>query len=103
VATVVADNLPVSQSVHGAEPFSALYVPARHHTHVSPSGPHAPALQVQSVRRVDLGGEFEFMGQTLQVGLPSSDHLPSEHDWHVSTSVAPSAVEYSPPAHLEHS
>jgi hypothetical protein len=103
VAPVVAENLPAIQSVHATVPFAALYFPARHNSHVSPSGPVAPALQVQCVRRVDLEGEFEFVGQRLQVGLPSSDHVPSEHGWHVSTSVAPSAVEYNPPAHMEHS
>jgi hypothetical protein len=103
VAPVVAENLPAIQSVHATVPFAVLYFPARHNSHVSPSGPVAPALQVQCVRRVDLEGEFEFVGQRLQVGLPSSDHVPSEHGWHVSTSVAPSAVEYNPPAHMEHS
>jgi hypothetical protein len=93
----------IGHPLHPPEPDLSLYFPARHNSHVCPSGPVAPALQVQSVRRLDLGGEFEFMGQTLQVGLPSSDHVPSEHGWHVSTSMAPSAVEYSPPAHLEHS
>jgi hypothetical protein len=89
--------------MHPPAPELSLYFPARHNSHVSPSGPVAPALQVQCVRRVDLGGEFEFVGQRLQVGLPSSDHVPSEHGWHVSTSMAPSAVEYNPPTHLEHS
>ena len=103
VAPGVVENLPAIQSVHATVPLSALYFPARHNTHVSPSGPSAPALQVQSVGLCELGGEFEFVGQTLQVALPASDHVPSEHGWHVSTSMAPSAVEYSPPAHLEHS
>jgi hypothetical protein len=103
VAPVVAENLPAMQSVHTTEPFSALYFPARHDTHVCPSGPVVPALQAQSVGRAELGGEFEFLGQARQLGLPASDHVPSEHGWHVSTSAAPSAVENSPPAHLEHS
>ena len=89
--------------LHGTEPELSLYVPARHNSHVCPSGPVAPALQVQCVRIVDLGGEFEFVGQTLQVGLPASDHVPASHCWHVSTPVAPTAAEYNPPAHLEHS
>jgi hypothetical protein len=87
--------------MHSPEPECSLYFPARHDTHVCPSGPVAPALQMQFVRRVDLGGEFEFMGQSLQVALPASDHVPSEHGWHVSTSMAPTAVEYQPPAHME--
>ena len=81
------------QELHAAEPGNALYSPGRHSTQVSPSVPVAPALQVQSVRRADSGGEFEFSGQRLQVGLPSGDHPPAEHGWHVSTPVAPTAAE----------
>jgi hypothetical protein len=73
--------------LHPPEPERSLYSPTRHNSHLCPSGPVAPALQVQSVRRVDPGGEFELVGQTLQVGLPASDHVPSEHGWHISTLV----------------
>jgi hypothetical protein len=92
-ATTAAENALAAQSVHAAEPEPALYFPATHSAQVCPSGPVAPALQVQAARRADPGGEFEFAGQTSQVGLPSGDHPPSEHCRHVSTPVAPSAAE----------
>jgi hypothetical protein len=81
------------QVLQGAEPELGLYFPATHSSQVCPSSPVAPALQVQSVRRADPAGEFEFTGQTSQVGLPSADHEPAEHCWHVSAPVAPTAAE----------
>jgi hypothetical protein len=81
----------------------ALNFPAGHNTHVAPLDPDAPGLQLQFVRRADPRVELEYAGHTWQVGLPSSDHVPASHGLHVSTSVAATAAEYSPPAHLEHS
>ena len=52
-APTVGEYLPAAQLVHAAEPELALYVPAVHDTHVSPSGAVAPALQVQSVIKSD--------------------------------------------------
>jgi hypothetical protein len=92
-APTAAENALAAQAVHAAEPEPALYFPATHSAQVSPSSPVAPALQVQAVRRADPGGEFEFAGQTSQVGLPSADHPPAEHCRHVSTPVAPTAAE----------
>ena len=92
-APTAAENALAAQSVHAAEPEPALYFPATHGAQFCPSSPVAPALQVQAVRRADPGGEFEFAGQTSQVGLPSADHPPAEHVSHVSTPVAPTAAE----------
>ena len=103
VAPTAVEYALAAQSVHAAEPEPALYCPARHNTHVAPLDPVAPALQVQSVRRADPRVELECAGHTWQVGLPSSDHVPASHDLHVSTPVAPTTAEYSPPAHVEHS
>ena len=93
VAPTVAENALAAQLVHAAEPEPALYFPATHNTHAAPSDPVAPVLQVQAVSTADPGGEFEFAGQTSQVGLPSADHPPAEHCWHVSAPVAPTAAE----------
>ena len=92
-APTAAENALAAQSVHAAEPEAALCFPATHDTHASPLDPVAPALQVQAVMRADPGGEFDFVGQTSQVGLPSADHPPAEHVSHVSTPVAPTAAE----------
>jgi hypothetical protein len=99
----MSEDLPAAQSVHAAEPEPALNFPTGHNTHVAPLDPDAPGLQVQLVRRADPRVELEYAGHTWQVGLPSSDHVPASHGLHVSTPVAATAAEYSPPAHLEHS
>ena len=99
----LAEDLPAAQSVHTAGPEPALNFPAGHNTHVAPLDPDAPGLQLQFVRRADPRVELEYAGHTWQVGLPSSDHVPASHGLHVSTPVAATAAEYSPPAHLEHS
>jgi hypothetical protein len=93
-APTAAEYASAAQSVHAAEPEPALYFPAIHSTQTSPLDTAVvPASQVQSVRRADAGGEFEFTGQSSQVELPSADHPPAEHGWHVSTPVAPTAAE----------
>ena len=99
----MAEDLPAAQSVHTAGPELALNFPAGHNTHVAPLDPDAPGLQLQFVRRADPRVELEYAGHTWQVGLPSCDHVPASHGLHVSTPVAATAAEYSPPAHLEHS
>lgn len=57
---------------------------------------------MQFVRNAEAGAEFDSRGQGSQVALPLADHVPAGHSWHVSTPVAPTAAEYSPPAHAEH-
>ena len=98
VAPVAVEYELTSQLVHAAEPVDVLYFPATHSTQVCPSSPVAPALQVQAVSTADPASEFEFAGQTSQVGLPSADHEPAEHCWHVSAPV----VEYLPAPQLMH-
>jgi len=85
-----------------AEPACALYVPSTHSTHAPPSAPVAPTSQVHCVRNAEACDEFECGGQGSQVALPLADHVPAGHSWQVSTPVAPTAAEYSPPAHAEH-
>ena len=91
------------QSLHAAEPAPSLYFPARHSTQVCPSAPVAPALHLQSVIRADADEEFESAGHASQLGLPSGDHMPAAHGRHISAPLPPTAAEYSPPAHSEHS
>ena len=49
LAPIDAEYVPIPQSTHAWDPASALYFPARHNEHVSPSSPDEPALQVQAV------------------------------------------------------
>jgi len=51
------------QSVHATDPVDALYFPATQFTHVPPSGPVHPALQVQLDKVELIAGELEFDGQ----------------------------------------
>ena len=92
-----------AQEVHSAEPELVLYFPGTQATQVAPSAPVDPGLHRQSVRNADAADELELAGQSWQVGLPISDHVPGPHSLHVSLPVAPVVAEYKPPAHLEHS
>jgi ABC-type cobalt transport system substrate-binding protein len=67
------EYLPVSQSVHTADPVDALYFPATQSVHVPPPGPVEPALQVQLVKAGLPSGELVSDGQTRHVELASAD------------------------------
>ena len=49
VAPTFSEYVLAAQSVHAAEPGSALNFPAGQNTHVSPLNPNAPGLQLQFV------------------------------------------------------
>ena len=53
VAPTFSEYVLAAQSVHAAEPESALNFPAGQNTHVSPFNPDAPGLQLQFVGRAD--------------------------------------------------
>ena len=53
VASTFSEYVLAAQSVHAAEPESALNFPAGQNTHVSPFNPDAPGLQLQFVGRAD--------------------------------------------------
>lgn len=57
VAPAPRRYLPAPQSVHVAAPVDVLYFPATHWVHVPPSGPDAPALQVQLAKVPLAAGE----------------------------------------------
>jgi hypothetical protein len=73
----VVEYVPAPQSVHRADPVSALYFPATHVVHEPPSGPVHPALQVQFVNAVLPAGESEFDGQALHVELAAVEYVPA--------------------------
>ena len=68
-AVAVLPYVPAPQTVHAADPVDALYFPATHAVHVTPSGPVHPALQVQFVKDALPAGELEFDGQAMHVEL----------------------------------
>ena len=72
----------VGQSMHGADPVNALYLPATHAVQLPPSGPEWPALQVQ-------------------IELPPGDQESAKQPKHVDAE-APTAVEYLPGSHGVH-
>ena len=53
VAPTFSEYVLAAQSLHSAEPESALNFPAGQNTHVSPFNPDAPGLQLQFVGRAD--------------------------------------------------
>ena len=59
---VSAEYVPLEHRVHGAEPFTSLYVPAMHAAHCIPSGPVYPLLQVQLVSCLLPMPEYECVG-----------------------------------------
>jgi hypothetical protein len=74
------EYVPAPQSMHGAVPGNALYIPGIHAVQGPPVGPVEPELQVHLVKAELPVGELDFDGQTM----------------HVEFAEAPSAVEYVP-------
>ena len=72
--------------MHVWDPASALYFPATHSEHVSPSYPDEPALQAQAVETELPAREWEFAG----------------HAKHTETSFAPTDAEYVPTSQSKH-
>ena len=83
---VSAEYVPLEHRVHGAEPFTSLYVPAMHAAHCIPSGPVYPLLQVQLVSCL----------------LPIPEYVCGGHPLHVDSEIAAMAVLYLPCEHSEH-
>jgi hypothetical protein len=76
------------QSSQLPDPVAFLYLPAPHASHVPPSAPDQPTLQVQLLKAVLCGGELEPSGQLLQLSAPDTFlYLPSPHGVHVCPSV----------------
>ena len=88
VAPEIVEYLPMPQLMHVLdEPGEILYMPATHSEHGPPSGPSAPALQVQAVAMRLPTGELEFDGQVSHVASPVLDlKVPAPHDVHVPPS-----------------
>jgi hypothetical protein len=84
-APIAAEYVPAPQSVHAADPVVTLYFPGTHAAHGSPSGPVDPELQLQFVKALLPGGDFEFDGQRMHVELVE----------------APTVVEYVPATQSE--
>ena len=87
VAPEVVEYVPLTQRAQDAEPGELLYMPATHSEHGPPSGPSAPAVQVQAVAMGLPAGEWEFDGQSAHVAAPGLDlKVPALHDVHVPPS-----------------
>ena len=85
-APTAAEYLPASQSWHGSDPLTVLYLPAAHTEQGPPSFPVAPALHVQDDTLLLAGGESESDGHVL----------------HDDSADAPDLVEYLPDPQLLH-
>ncbi len=100
-AELPADELEfVGQSLQLADPVDALYFPATHAVHVSPSGPVHPVLQVQEALPA---GELDPAGQVMHVELAEAptavEYVPAPQSVH---SAAPFKVLYLPGMHAGH-
>ena len=88
---VLPDNkvlLPAGQAVHGADPATALYVPASQTLHGPPSGPVLPRLHAQMMLP---GIEDEYAPHSWHSADPADvEKLPAEQAMHVLSDVAPS-------------
>ena len=80
VAATAVEYVFVPQSVHAADPVSALYLPAAQPEQVPPSGPVNPMLHVQAPIAL----------------LPDPDELLAGQLVHTPDPVAPGVVEYVP-------
>jgi len=88
---------PAAHAVQASLPAAALYLPASHATHASPSGPVKPALHVQAVEAVLPSGELELDKHAVQASLPAvSLYLPATHATH-----APPSGPVYPALHLQ--
>ena len=63
------DDEPDRHDRQASDPFTALYLPASHAAHVSPSGPVYPALHLQSVTLLLEGSEVDPDGHATHVSL----------------------------------
>jgi hypothetical protein len=99
VELTALEYVPAPQSVHTADPVSALYFPVTHAVHVPPSGPVHPVLQVQLVKAALPAGELEFDGQTLHVKLTAVEYVPAPQSVHTAD---PVDALYFPATHAVH-
>jgi hypothetical protein len=83
----VGEEEASGQSWQLPDPVAFLYLPAPHASHLPPSAPDQPALQVQLLKAVLCSGELEFAGQLLQLAAPDTFlYSPAPHGVHVSPS-----------------
>ena len=97
VVPVVAEYLPVPQSVQAPVPVAALYLPAAQAEHAPPLGPVYPRLQTQLLTEVPPLRRCEFAGQAKQVltdvAPSAAENVPAPQAVHV---LAPIPAEYLP-------
>ena len=102
-APTTAEYVPLTHAVHARGPVAVLYFPAVHSMHALPSGPVAPALQVQSVDLSLPAPESEFCTQLVHVesadAPTTAEYVPLTHSVHAR---GPTAVLYFPAVHSMH-
>ena len=86
ICLTASEYLSAPQLVHAASPTSALYLPATHSVHVTPSGPVVPATHVHKVSSP----------------LPSPEYVFNGHSLHVESAIWAVPVENFPCRHSEH-
>jgi hypothetical protein len=85
-AAVLDEYLPLGQSTHLEDPFTALYLPPSHATHSTPSSdvsPAYPLLQVHWAANTLPAGEKESAGHAVHGSLPAEFlKVPAAHGSH---------------------
>jgi len=87
------------QVVHGALPFTVLYVPSLQAVHVLALGPVKPGLQIQAVMAELELGEVEPVGQFVHTVAPATEYDPAVQVVH---DALPVIFLYFPVTHATH-
>jgi hypothetical protein len=89
IAAISVERVFASQAMHIPTPVMALYAPAPHGVHATPSDKASyPARQVQDVRRGLLADEKVLSGHIVQLASPANEYVFTPHGMHVPTPVA---------------
>jgi len=86
VLPMTVEYVPTGQFSHAPGPGAGLYLPAKHSTHVPPSGPEDPALHLQSISSLLPTRECDRSGQAVHdckvVPAELTEYLPAGHGKH---------------------
>jgi hypothetical protein len=99
VAPVAAEDVPPAQLMHVPVPVVFLYFPAKHDTHVPPSGPVYPELQEQLVNSVHVV-QAESTGHAVHVEAATLEYLPATQFKHTVVAVILENLPAEQSAHI---
>jgi len=105
VLPMTVEYVPTGQFSQALVPGLGLYLPAKHSTHVPPSGPDDPALHLQSFSSLLPTSECDRSGQTVHdskvVPAELTEYLPAGHGKQAD-GLGPEPILYVPGTHAVH-